>query len=435
MIKKESILDHLLETDWKKTRTVVDTPLHVDTAQLLFMQAIANNARNGYSLFQRRRFPNVTIDDVVKALKKKSDEVKTNRQKWITGFFEWVENALAAKKRDTLVDHSGNPLFGLTPLSKFRVAPEEILKGVYLWCCLLDKEYIEKTEKKYKRNIGWGSLYLVDMQQLGKHGINADDLEHFNHDDMIEFYREINLITNPEKVWKEPEGRIKYLFIRHSLGAGISVDLAFLVAGIIYSKDVALGILLAHALYTFGRYVHQYNDYISDMKNEIAGKLTGLNIGEDEITGFANLSIIPEDENRDIVPDSSLLELFSTDPRSGIFPLESYLAFIDSKPSIPTYIGMNRILSLDFFRYVNKILLESKSIKSIPAEDYMKLNLGSPAAEFATDAYVVLQSDKPIAVGVNEMIRTKKDVLIVIDEQGKLLGVLTSADIVRLFEN
>jgi len=435
MIKKESILDNLLELDWNKIRNTANSTLDVETSQVLFMQTVANNARNGYSLFQQRRFPNVTIDDVVRALKKKPEDVKTTRQKLITEFFTWVESALLNEKKNTLLDRSGKPLYGITPLKKFEVNVKDVLRGIYLWCSLLTKDYIEKAEKKFSRNIGWGSYYLVDMQQLAKHGINGDDLEHFNHDDMIDFYREINLITNPEMVWHQPAGRIKYLFIRHSLGAGISVDLAIVSAGIIYNRDVSLGILLSHMLLTLSKYVHQYNDFNADIKDDIERKIEDLELGEDEILNFINLVVVPEDENRDIIPHSSVLDLFTASPKSGVYPLESYLAFIDRKHTVPTHIGMNRILSLDFFRYVNKALLESKSIKSLPQEDYIKLNLALPASNFASDNYIVLQSGKPIAVGINEMIRTKKDVLIVVNEKGKLTGVLTSADIVRLFEN
>ncbi|MBN2135781.1 MAG: CBS domain-containing protein [Acidobacteria bacterium] len=435
MLKKESILDGLLQTDWKKIRLSTETALNPDFAQLLYMQAIADNARNGYSIFQRRRFPNVSVDDIVSALKKKPEAVKTKRQKYVSEFFNWLEKACADPSQTKLVDTAGNYLFDLERIGKNKVFYPDILKGIYLWCSILSPAMIRKAEKKFDKSIGYGAYYLVDMQQLGKHGINADDLEHFNHDDMIDFYRDINLITNPEKVWKEPEGRIKYLFIRHSLGSGLSKDLAIVLSGIIYSIDVAYGILLAQIVHSMSKYVHQYNDYLDDAKNEIKRKVTSLELREEEILDFLNMIVNPDDENRDIVPTSTILELFTADKKSGIYPLESYLAFIQHKPTVPTYIGRNRILSLDFFRYINKIILSSKSTPSIPTRDYIKLNLNLPAKEYAYDDYVVIRASDPISKGINKMITTRKDVLIIVDDKGKLQGVLSLADIVRLFEN
>ena len=297
----------------------------------------------------------------------KPEKLKTERQKLINDFLGWLEYVLGNTSKDRLVNNRGEALFALSAISKYKIDYKLVLKGLYIWSAINRQEVIEKAEEKYKTDIGFGSHYLVDMQQLAKNGINADDLEHFNHDDMVKFYRDINLITNQEKVWKEPEGKIKFLFIRHSLGAGISPDLAIMLAGALYGRDAALGIVLAQALDTLSKYVHQYNDYMDDIHRDIKRKFTELDISEDEILSFLDLVVLPDDKNRDVVPQSSLLDLFTLDIKTGLTPFEAYLAFIGSKPLVPIIIGTNRISSLDFFRYVNQMLVKSRMLDSIPS--------------------------------------------------------------------
>jgi|GEM_PF-6761132 len=435
MLKKEEQLKDLLERDFKKMQVTAETAVELELARHLYLQEVAANARNGDSLFQRRRFPNVTIDDVVQALKIKPEKLKTERQRMINEFLSWLDYILNDNTKEKLVNESGKPLFMITPLLKYKVDPKEVLRGIYLWSSIQQKDIIEAAEKRYGRNIGRGMYYLIDMQQLGKHGIDADDLEHFSHEDMVDFYREIKIITNQEKIWKMPEGKIKYLFIRHSLGSGISPDLGILLAGVIYSKDAALGVLLSQVLDTLSKYVHQYNEYNDDVCRSIKLKFKDLDIDDDELLSFLNLVVMPDDENRDHVPASTVLDLFIVDRKSGVYPFETYMAFIDHKPVVPTYIGKNRILSLDFFRYVNKLLLESRVVDTERPQDYLKLSRDLPAKELATDKYVVIRSDEPISTGIKKMIQTGKDILIIINENGKLVGVMHSSDIVRLFEN
>jgi CBS domain-containing protein len=434
MLKKESQLDGLLEMDWKKIRVTAETSVDISLGHHLYLQTVASNARNGTSLFQRRRFPNVTIDDVVKALKLKTDKLKTERQRMINDFLTWVDNALSGVTRGRLVNENDEALFLITPLGKYTVNADSVIRGIYLWSSIQKKEIIRKTEAKYKKTIGHGSYYLVDMQQLAKNGINADDLEHFGHEDMIDFYREIKMITNQENVWREPEGKIKYLFIRHSLGAGISSDLAIVLAGIIYGRDAAFGVVLSQVLEAISIYTHQFIDYSADISGDIKRKFEKLDIDENELISFLNLVVMPDDENRDAVPSSSPLELFIVDAKTGVYPLEAYLAFIEQKPLVPAYIGASRILSLDFFRYVNKLLLAFKVLDTIPSGNYLKMSLNLPAADFASRDYIVIKADDPISKGINQMIQTRKDILIIVDNEGRLNGVLHSSDIVRLFE-
>jgi CBS domain-containing protein len=336
--------------------------------------------------------------------------------------------------RGRLINENGEALFLVAPLSKYTVDSDSVIRGIYLWSSIQKKEIISKTEAKYKKTIGHGSYYLVDMQQLAKNGINADDLEHFGHEDMIDFYREIKMITNQENVWREPEGKIKYLFIRHSLGAGISSDLAIVLAGIIYGRDAAFGVVLCQVLDAISIYTHQFIDYSSDISGDIKRKFEKLDINENELMSFLNLVVMPDDENRDAVPSSSPLELFVVDAKTGIYPLEAYLAFIEQKPMVPVYIGANRILSLDFFRYVNKLLLAFKVLDTVPSGNYLKMSLNLPASDFASRDYIVIKADDPISKGINQMIQTRKDILIIVDGEGRLKGVLHSSDIVRLFE-
>lgn len=434
MLKKESQLDGLLEMDWKKIRVTSETAVDINLGHHLYLQTVAANARNGTSLFQRRRFPNVTIDDVVKALNLKTDKLKTERQRMINDFLTWVDYILSGVTRDRLVNESGDALFLMTPLAKYTVDAESVIRGIYLWSAIQSRELIKKAEAKYKKVIGHGSYYLVDMQQLAKNGINADDLEHFSHEDMIDFYREIKLITTQENVWREPEGKIKYLFVRHSLGSGISPDLAIVLAGIIYGRDAAFGVVLSQMLESISIYTHQYINYSEEITKDISRKFLKLDINENELLSFVNLVVMPDDEHRDIVRMSSPLELFVADTKTGVYPFEAYLAFIEQKPSVPTYIGANRILSLDFFRYINKLLLEFKVLDTIPSVNYLNLSLNLPAADFAYRDFIVIKADEPISKGINEMIQTRKDILIIIDDDGRLKGVLHSSDIVRLFE-
>lgn len=434
MLKKESQLNGLLEMDWKKIRVTSETSVDINLGHHLYLQTVASNARNGTSLFQRRRFPNVTIDDVVKALNLKTDKLKTERQRMINDFLTWVDYILSGVKRDHLLNEAGEALFLISPLSKYTVDPDNVVRGIYLWAAIQNKEMIRKAEVKYKKVIGHGTYYLVDMQQLAKNGINADDLEHFSHEDMIDFYREIKLITTQEIVWREPEGKIKYLFIRHSLGAGISSDLAIVLAGIIYGRDAAFGVVLSQVLEAIGIYAHQYINYNEEVSRDIKRKFEKLDIDENELLSFLNLVVMPDDENRDSVPSSSPLELFVVDTKTGVYPLEAYLNFIEQKPSIPTYIGANRILSLDFFRYINKLLLEFKVLDTIPSVNYLNLSMNLPASNFAYRDFIVIKADEPISKGINQMIQTRKDILIIVDEEGRLKGVLHSSDIVRLFE-
>ena len=99
----------LIQADYE----VLTSYEHLDTTgeleDLLFIQSLEGRAHNGSGVFDKRTYVNTTIDDVVRALERKPEEIKKRRQAIIDDVVDFVDATINGEKRDKLLNGNGDP--------------------------------------------------------------------------------------------------------------------------------------------------------------------------------------------------------------------------------------------------------------------------------------------------------------------------------------
>ncbi len=397
---------------------------------LILIQSVEGRAHEGSGLFHKRRFPNTTIDDVVKALDREPRRIKSKRQKLIDEIEEYVKQTLRGDSNRELINSKGQPLLRIPELKNIKVDSTQVLRGIYLGGLRDDIEVREKVEEIYQIPIGGGKCHLVNTEVMEQMGLDGDILAHQEHKDKIQEYRRIGLIVDSKE---EDDNNIIYTYIRYEEGPGQSDDAAIVVAGLLFNLSVALGVFLADAIDTLEKYSLKYADQDMDLARYIEAEANFKEIlSPDDLYRLTYLSSIPESSEEE-VPDSSLRYLLSVDSKTGQSILGSHLAFLQHRPFIPMPMGKSRSLTSEFYDYISKRVSKFTKAKKITPELITKA-LSLPVAEVMSRSCTIVGPSTSVKEALECMLTNRSEALIVTDGNGKPIGIVKASDLLKLFK-
>ena len=431
MINNKVAPSELIRRDFQHLKETEDLDTTEEIAELLFVQSLEGRAHNGAGAFQKSFYVNTTIDDIVHALKLDPNRIKTKRQMLIDDIAGFVEDVITGRPRLRLVNGKGKPFIGIPELREIEVNSGDVLKGIYMGGLRDDPGPRAAAEEKYGITIGYGKCYPIDIDVMDRMNLDGEILAHREHAGSIEAFKRAGLIVAEQDLKKVAPDKIKYLYIRHKIGPGQSDDGALVAAGLIYNRDVALGIFLADAIDTLEKYVHLYKDQDDDLGYYISKNCPGLNVTMDEVLEITYLAAIPEelDEN---TPDSSLRYFLSIDKQIGQCALQSHLNFIDKKPYFPMLISFNRTLSTEFYVYIRNKVAALKNLQAVVTSDTVMKGLEMPVNSFLKRPAIVVKSGIPLKEAVEKMKAAGAEFLVIQDECNAVQGVISLHDLIKL---
>ncbi len=345
----------LIWKDFRKIQKEHDLLTSPEVEDLLFMQTIEGHAHNGHGEFDGKKFVDTTIDDIVIALGRDSFIVRSSRQLLIDEICEFARSVMKGEKRRFLVNRIGEPLMRVPLFLELEIDPDDVLRGLYLGGFMDDFETRKLTNQKFNINMGGGKPYLIDMNVMEKMNLDGELLAHGDHEDKLEEYREKGLIVDPTNVDFLKHTYIRFQYIRHEKGLGVSDDLAMLVAGKLYSKSTALGAYLADAIDTLDKFSLRFFEQDENLAEEIEKNFKNLKLTRDDVLNFIRLIAIPEGKEEEI-PDSSQRYFLEINREYGISTLESHLRYLDNAPYPEFKIAFERISNVTLYNYVDKLL-------------------------------------------------------------------------------
>lgn len=317
--------------------------------ELILMQSVEGHAQMGHGAFAGRRFPNTEMDDVVEALAVNPRAVGSHRQALIGEVVAWVEDAMAGRAGDVLVDEEGDGLIGCGLLRHIPVEPVGVLRGLYLGGLRDDPELRKEVERRTGARIGGGSCRFVDTEVMHRLGLDGERLAKEPHEHEIEALQQAGVIV--EDPGPESRGeRIRYLYVRHRVGGGASDDAAIVAAGKLHNVSAALGVFLADAIDTLEKFVVDYGDQDRDLALRIQQSFADLGLTAEDVYRLIWLCAVPP-EQRAEVPDSSLRHLLEVDRETDQTGLESHLAYLAGRPYAPTLLASEDVPNDRFYRW------------------------------------------------------------------------------------
>lgn len=417
----------LIQQDFRNLKTYERLYTNPKIEDLVFMQSIEGRAHNGAGSFNKRFYVNTTIDDIVCALGRSPKAVKAKRQELIDEIVEFVDSALADDPREKLVTRNGRPLLGIPQFKERPVNAYDVLKGLYLGGLRDDADIRKKTQALFKINIGYGRCYPINTKLMDEMGLDGETLAHQENEDKLNYYRSRGLIADEARSGGHTPKHMKYMYIRHHIGPGQSDDAAIVASGLIYNVDVALGVFLADAIDTLEKYVNIYRDQDNELARYIEAGYKFLDIDEKDVYELAYLAAIPEDKV-DEIPDSSLRYLLAIDQETGQSTLEAHLAFIEGKPFLPIAVSYKRILISELYDFIRE------KLKSIDKDIFVKIpeafvrELDSSVAKVMRRSFITVGPDTSLKSALEKVESRKRELIIVKDESGSILGVINPGD-------
>ncbi len=422
----ERELQKLIREDFNRLldRERLNTTSEIE--RLVLLQSIEGHAHNGHGAFRQRRYVDVTTADAVRALGFNVNEVKAKRQRLIDAVFRWAQLAEREKQPDTLVDGDGKPLLGIPQFTDIRVEGRDILKGLYVGGLRDNVDIRKGVEDKYGVSIGGGSSYLVDTEVMRRMGFDGESLAHEAHEGEIERFRAEGLIVEmPDS--EVDDDHVRYMYIRYREGNGHSDDAAVVTAGMLYERDVALGVFLADAIDTLDKYAPYYRDQDYEIGTVARSSRFFDESWNDALETVTFLAAIP-DENDD-VPDSSLRYFLLIDRETERCALLSHLDFIEGRPTIPLLLGHNRVKNTVFYKYMRGILTEYAAYAPEPA--IMEVPVGSVASAVNRN-FVTVRETEPLSSVIETLLEKGAELAVVVDDGGKVRGTLDAHDLLRI---
>ena len=334
--------EELIRQDFEHLSKTTELDVSKESEDAILMQSVEGHAHNGAGMFNKRRFVNITISDIVTALELDPERVKSYRQGLIDEIYHYADLAIHGKAAPRLLNEEGQPFLRASRLKNLTVNPASILKGLYFGGLRDDSEIRRDVEKEYNIKIGGGRSHFVDLRIMKHLNLDGEELAHEPHADSIEDYQNAGMIVPPEKCQYQESEFVRYFYIRDRMGPGHSDDAAIVCAGLLFDRDVALGVFLADAIDTLEKYVKRYSDQDNELARLILDQHKELNTSIEEVHRLIYLSTIPE-KKVDVVPDSSLRYLLSIDKKTSQTLLDCYLAFIEGKPLMPMVIWKSKI--------------------------------------------------------------------------------------------
>ena len=421
----------LIQADYE----VLSSYEHLDTTRdiqdLLFIQSLEGRAHNGSGVFDKRTYVNTTIDDVVKALDRDADQIKNQRQSIIDDIVDFAEATMSGDKRDKLLNHKGDPILGIRLFQDLRVNPRDVLRGLYMGGLRDNPDIRKEAERLYPAKIGGGRCYIIDIKTMLDMNLDGEKLAHEPHEHELEEFQRRGLIVSTEGV-TDPKTQ-RYFYIRHRLGPGQSDDAALILAGILYNVDVALGVFLSDAIDTFEKYTPVYKDQDGGLSFQIGRGFKDLQITMDDVYELASLCAIPEAEEH-MVPDSSLRYLLSIDQRSQSCAFRNHLDFIQGKPVVALPVSFKRILSTQFYEFINHRLINVRKLEKLAVPNLTIKELDRPVSEVVKKDFSVILKDATVGDVVRKFKETKCEIIIVQDKNNKVIGTINPADLLYLLD-
>jgi hypothetical protein len=422
-MKKE--LRELIRTDFN--RLLERERLNVSAAveRLIFVQTIEGHAHNGHGAFRPHRFVDVTVADVVRALRLEARQVKRARQRLIDDVFSWAERAVAGDDATALVDADGKPLLSVTFLGDFTVDAAAVLRGLYIGGKRDNSDVRAEVEAEAGVAIGGGACYVVDTDVMREMGLDGESLSHEAHGDEIDEFRRRGLIVDlrPAEV---DDDRYRYLYIRDREGPGHSDDAAFVLSGAIWGRDCGLGVFLADAVDTVEKYSEKYADQDGELSEMIAASDAFDAAWERDLKDITYLAAVPEGED-DLVPDSSLRYFLRVDVDANRCALQNHLDFIAGRPTVPMVLGFDRVLSTKFYRWARERLLAYEARALVPAAGATLASIGGVVDR---SFLMVNVNDGPEKV-LEAFAGSSAEVAVVVDDDGAVVGTLRAGDLLR----
>jgi hypothetical protein len=388
-------------------------------------------AHNGAGAFQKSFYVNTTIDDIVRALKLDPNKVKSRRQLLIDDIASFVDDTIKGKPRLRLVNAKGEPFIGVPDLREIEVNAKDVLKGIYIGGLRDDPGPRAAAEKKYGITIGYGKCYPVNIDVMGKMALDGEVLAHRENAGSIDAFKRAGLIISDEDLKNTAPEKIRYLYIRHKIGPGQSDDGALVASGMIYNKDVALGIFLADAIDTLEKYVHAYKDQDDELGYRIQKDFRGLNVTMDEVLEITYLAATPEELDA-LTPDSSLRYFLTIDRHIGQCALQSHFNFIDKKPYFPMFMSFNRVLSTEFYAYIKNRVMALKNLQAVVTSDAVLKGLEAPVDDFLKRSAVIVKPGVSLKDAVAKMRSNGAEFLVIQDDSNTVQGVISMNDLLKL---
>jgi CBS domain-containing protein len=329
-------------------------------------------------------------------------------------------------KRDRLINADGEPFLGQPLFRDRHVNSRDVLRGLYLGGLRDNPDVRKETEKAHQVKIGGGRCYIVDIKTMLDMNLDGEKLAEEAHEDKLNDYHRRGLIVSTEGA-ADPKTQ-RYFYIRHRLGPGQSDDAAFIMAGILYNPDVALGVFLADAIDTIEKYAPVYSDQDGNLSFLIARGFPQLGLSNDDVNELIALASIPEAEEH-MVPDSSMRYLLALDPRSSSSAFRNHLDFIEGNPVLPLPVSYKRILSTQFYEYINRRLLNVRNLEKFAIPTMKLKELDRPLMDLAKKDYAVIAKDATIADAVRKFKESHSEILIVQDKNSKVVGTIRPSDL------
>lgn len=340
----------IIRKDFESLKNKLKLLTSKEVSELILMQSIEGHAHNGHGEFSGRKFVDTTLNDIVFALGFDQFAVRNARQGLIDDIYGFVERVINGEKLNRLINKKGEPILRVPIFKYIEIDPIEVLYGLYLGGLMDDYETRKEVEKIYNIEIGGGRNYLVDFLVMEKLGIDGEYLAHECNEEKMEFYKERGLIlefneNEYDKFLHHPS--IRFQYIRHKKGKGVSDDLAVLFGGKLYSKSVALGIYLADAIDTLDKYSTKFFEQDYEL-SKIIERSGLIKISKEEVYKFIYLIVNPKKD----YPDSSQRYFLEINEKYNMTPLEAHLMFIEGENPPEFEISFERESNYVVYNYV-----------------------------------------------------------------------------------
>jgi hypothetical protein len=369
----------------------------------------------------------------VAALELEPEKVKAFRQQLIDEIYHYADQAIHGKAASRLLNEAGQPFLRAGRLKNLSVNPAGILKGLYLGGLRDDSEIRRDVEKEYNIKIGGGRSHFVDLRIMKHLNLDGEKLAHEPHAENIEDYSKAGMIVAPERCQYQESEFVRYFYVRDRLGPGHSDDAAIVCAGLLFDRDVGLGVFLADAIDTLEKYVRKYSDQDNELAHWIGDQYKNLNLTIEDVHRIIYLSTIPE-KKVDVVPDSSLRYLLSIDKKTKQTLLDCYLAFIEGKPLMPMAIWKSKITTTEFFSYINHRFLNFEAAEAHVASLPIAARLSRRVGEIMEPGVMTVDQGVSVSEAIQKMLAGNRNFLVVTQNGGRIVGVVKASDLLRVFE-
>lgn len=322
-----------------------------DVEQLILIQSIEGHAHEGHGLFYGRKYPNTTVDDIVRALRFDAAMVKTARQGLIDEIWEFVRQAIAGESLRCACNADGQPLLRCGTLRHIEIEPAGLLRGIYAGGLRDDPEIRKLASQRYGVQMGYGRCLLVNQEVMQSLGLDGYRLAKVAHEHELGDFERAGLFASADGE------HVQYMYVRYQEGPGASDDAAVVMAGKLWGLSAAVGCWLADAIDTLEKYVPVYSDQDSDLSLYVEDNFADLGLTRDDAVDLAYLSAVPPDAV-DWLPDSSLRHFLEIDRKHDQCALESHLAYVAGLAFARMELDHGQCTNDEFYDYVERRFAE-----------------------------------------------------------------------------